>query len=169
MIERLIERILFMSRWMLAPLYLGLVVSLVVLVITFFKKLYAFALKAFESSEAEVIVGVLSLIDLTLAGGLILIVVFSGYENFVSRIETNNHPDWPEWMGKVDFAGLKLKLLSSIVAISAIQVLKGFMDVSKTSDRELMWLVVIHLVFVVSGIFLALTDRIEVLSKKGKD
>jgi uncharacterized protein (TIGR00645 family) len=160
MIERQLEKILFASRWLLAPIYLGLVIALCVLLITFGKKLYFFVAKAFVATEADVIVGILSLIDLALAGSLVLIVILSGYENFVSRIEANDHPDWPEWMGKVDFTGLKLKLLSSIVAISAIQVLKAFMDVNKLSDRDLIWLVVIHMVFVGSGILLALTDRI---------
>jgi uncharacterized protein (TIGR00645 family) len=88
-------------------------------------------------------------------------VIFSGYENFVSRIDAAEHADWPEWMAKIDFTGLKLKLLSSIVAISAIQLLRAFMDVKNTGDRELWWYVVIHLVFVASGLVLALTDRLS--------
>ena len=92
---------------------------------------------------------------------LIVIVIFSGYENFVSRIDAAEHADWPEWMAKIDFTGLKLKLLSSIVAISAIQLLRAFMDVKNTADRELWWYVVIHLVFVASGLVLALTDRLS--------
>ena len=87
--------------------------------------------------------------------------IFSGYENFVSRITTTGHEDWPEWMSKIDFTGLKLKLLSSIVAISAIQLLRAFMDINKTSDRDLMWYVIIHVVFVSSGLLLALTDRLS--------
>jgi uncharacterized protein (TIGR00645 family) len=90
------------------------------------------------------ILGVLTLIDATPAGSLIVIVIFSGYENFVSKIDAEEHKDWPDWMGKIDFTGLKLKLLSPIVAISAIQVLRAFMNVGNVSDRELTWLVVIH-------------------------
>jgi uncharacterized protein (TIGR00645 family) len=116
-------------------------------------------LNALSATEAEVILGVLALVDLTLTGSLIVIVIFSGYENFVSRIDPGDTEDWPEWMGKIDFAGLKLKLLSSIVAISAIQVLKAFMNIKNVSDRDLTWLVAIHLVFVVSGLIMALTDR----------
>lgn len=160
MIEQQFERFLFMSRWLAAPFYFGLVLALVVLLIVFVKKLVVFIGSSTMVNEDQVIVGVLSLIDLTLAAGLVLIVIFSGYENFVSKIDASDHPDWPDWMGKVDFTGLKLKLLSSIVAISAIQVLKAFMDVGKYSDRDLIWLVVIHGVFVISGILLALTDRI---------
>jgi len=118
-----------------------------------------------HATEAEVILGVLSLIDLTFTGSLIVIVVFSGYENFVSKIDEATHKDWPEWMGKIDFTGLKLKLLSSIVAISAIQLLKAFMDIKNTSDRDLMWYVIVHMVFVVSGIILAYTDKIAANTK----
>jgi uncharacterized protein (TIGR00645 family) len=104
---------------------------------------------------------VLALIDLSLAANLVLIVVFSGYENFVSKIDPEAHPDWPEWMTKIDFAGLKQKLMASIVAISAIQVLKAFMNIDKSfNERTMMWLVIIHLVFVVSGLLLAWTDTI---------
>ena len=112
------------------------------------------------SSSACFILGVLSLIDVSLTGNLILIVVFSGYENFVSRIDPGGHPDWPEWMTKVDFSGLKQKLLASIVAISAIQVLKAFMNIDVAFDAQKMgWLVGVHLVFVVSTLVLALSDR----------
>ena len=100
------------------------------------------------ATEAEVILGVLSLIDLTFTGSLIVIVIFSGYENFVSKIDSNAHRNWPEWMSQIDFSGLKLKLISSIVAISAIQLLKAFMNVKGASDRDLMWYVAIHVVFV---------------------
>jgi uncharacterized protein (TIGR00645 family) len=122
---------------------------------------FEFALHAWGSSESGAILGILGLIDLTLTGSLIVIVIFSGYENFVSRIDPAEHADWPEWMAKIDFTGLKLKLLSSIVAISAIQLLRAFMDVKNTSDRELWWYVAIHLVFVVSGLVLALTDKLS--------
>ncbi len=116
---------------------------------------------ALTASEADIILGVLTLVDLTLTGSLIVIVIFSGYENFVSRIDAEEHKDWPEWMGKIDFTGLKLKLMSSIVAISAVQLLKSFMNVGKVSDRDLAWYVGIHLVFVVSGLLLAWTDRVS--------
>lgn len=115
----------------------------------------------FTANEADVILGVLALVDLTFTGSLIVIVIFSGYENFVSKIDTNAHRDWPDWMSKIDFSGLKLKLISSIVAISATQVLKAFMNVKGTSDRDLMWYVAIHLVFVSSGLLMALSDRIS--------
>jgi uncharacterized protein (TIGR00645 family) len=104
---------------------------------------------------------VLDLVDLTLTTSLVLIVIFSGYENFVSKIDVDGHPDWPEWMTKVDFAGLKQKLLASIVAISAIQVLKAFMNLEQYPDTtKLAWLVGIHVVFVFSVLVLAISDRL---------
>jgi uncharacterized protein (TIGR00645 family) len=161
-IEDWLESMLFASRWLLAPLYLGLALSLIVLLIKFVGELVHMAGHAFTATESEVILGVLSLVDLCLTGSLIVIVIFSGYENFVSRIDHGNHTDWPEWMGKIDFSGLKLKLLSSIVAISAIQLLKQFMALDKVSDRDIMWMVIVHVVFVVSSVFLALSDRLAV-------
>lgn len=159
-IELALETVIFASRWVLAPFYLGLAVSLVILLIKFLAELWHMASHAFTSTESEVILGVLALVDLTLTGSLLIIVIFSGFENFVSKIDHSEHRDWPEWMGTIDFAALKLKLLSSIVAISAIQLLKRFMAVENISEREVFWLVVIHVVFVVSSVLLALSDRI---------
>ena len=159
-IERGLESVLFNSRWLMAPFYLGLVVCLAVMLFKFFKKLWEFILHAPSASESDIILGALSLIDVSLVGNLILIVVFSGYENFVSKIDPGSHPDWPDWMTKVDFGGLKQKLLASIVAISAIQVLKAFMNIDSAFDPTKMgWLVGVHLVFVVSAAVLALSDR----------
>jgi uncharacterized protein (TIGR00645 family) len=159
-VERGLESLLFNSRWLMAPFYIGLVVSLAVLLLKFGMLLWEFVLHAPGAKESDIILGVLSLIDVSLTGNLILIVVFSGYENFVSRIDPGGHPDWPEWMTKVDFAGLKQKLLASIVAISAIQVLKAFMNIDVAFDpTKLGWLVGVHLVFVISTLVLALSDR----------
>jgi uncharacterized protein (TIGR00645 family) len=159
-VEVVLENVLFNSRWLMAPFYLGLVVSLAVLLYKFVLLVWEFILHAPAAKESDIILGVLSLIDVSLTGNLILIVVFSGYENFVSRIDPGGHPDWPEWMTKVDFAGLKQKLLASIVAISAIQVLKAFMNIDQTFEpAKLGWLLGIHLVFVLSALVLALSDR----------
>ena len=159
-VEHGLESVLFNSRWLMAPFYLGLVVSLAVLLYKFLLMLWEFILHAPAAKEADIILGVLGLIDVSLTGNLILIVVFSGYENFVSRIDPGVHPDWPEWMTKVNFAGLKQKLLASIVAISAIQVLKAFMNIDASFDAQKMgWLVAVHLVFVISTLMLALSDR----------
>ena len=141
----------------MAPFYLGLIVSLAVLLYKFLLMLWEFILHVPFAKETDIILGVLSLIDVSLTGNLILIVVFSGYENFVSRIDAGGHPDW---MTKVDFAGLKQKLLASIVAISAIQVLKAFMNIDAAFDvQKMSWLVAVHLVFVISALVLALSDR----------
>jgi uncharacterized protein (TIGR00645 family) len=161
MIERILEKILFSSRWLLAPIYLGLIVGIVALVVKDVQHLIHMVPNILHASESDLVLDILGLIDLSLTASLVIIVIFSGYENFVSRITTTGHEDWPEWMSTIDFTGLKLKLLSSIVAISAIQLLRVFMDIAKTSDRELMWSVIIHMVFVVSGLVLALTDRMS--------
>lgn len=160
-LERALEKCIFSSRWLLVPFYLALVLSLVVLAAKTVWIFFVAAPHAIEASESTIILEVLGLIDLTLTGSLIVIVVFSGYENFVSRIEETEHKDWPEWMSKIDFTGLKLKLMSSIVAISAIQLLRAFMSLKDTSDRDLAWSVGIHLAFVGSGLILALTDRLS--------
>jgi len=159
-VEKGFEGLIFNSRWLMAPFYFGLAVSLAVLLLKFCMVLWEFIVHAPGSKESDIILGALSLIDISLTGNLILIVVFSGYENFVSRIDPGDHPDWPEWMTKVDFGGLKQKLLASIVAISAIQVLKAFMNIDSALDPQKMgWLVGVHLVFVVSTLVLALSDR----------
>jgi uncharacterized protein (TIGR00645 family) len=115
-----------------------------------------------EMESEDVILVVLTLIDLTLAGNLLLIVLFSGYENFVSKFDFDTGADRPDWMGKVDFSGLKMKLIASIVAISAIDLLKWFMGIEEMTDaqmdRRFFWLVVIHLTFVLSGVLMALMD-----------
>jgi uncharacterized protein (TIGR00645 family) len=162
-IENFLEQALFAARWLLAPFYFGLAISLIVLLIKFVVELSHLALHAFTLSESDAILGVLTLVDLALTGSLLIIVIFSGYENFVSKIDHSNHKDWPEWMGTIDFSALKLKMLSSIVAISAVQLLKQFMalkTVTPESEKLLYWLVVIHIVFVVSSVLLALSDRI---------
>lgn len=166
--ESLFEKVLFASRWLLAPFYFGLAVGVAILLIKFLQELFHLAMTAFVVSEADAILGVLSLVDLALTGSLLLIVIFSGYENFVSKIDHTGHRDWPEWMGTIDFTALKIKLLGSIVAISAIQLLKQFMAVKTASDRELTWYVVIHVVFVVSSVLLALSDRLTGEAKSEK-
>ena len=157
-VEAAIEKILFSSRWLLAPFYLALVATLAVLMLKGLQQLVEFILHAPKARGQHVLT---PQIDLTLTGSLIVIVVFSGYENFVSRIEADEHRDWPEWMGKIDFSGLKLKLLSSIVAISAVKLLTAFMNINKYTDRDLIWLIAIHLVFVTGGIMMAWTDKIS--------
>lgn len=171
MIERALEKFIFASRWLLAPFYAALVLALAVLLVQMLREVWHFITQIPKATEADVILGALALIDVTLTGSLIVIVIFSGYENFVSKIDEAAHRDWPDWMAKIDFSGLKLKLMSSIVAISAIQLLKSFMSLHTVSDRDLTWLVIIHVVFVVSGVLLAWSDRIsgEGHGSNGKD
>jgi uncharacterized protein (TIGR00645 family) len=159
-LEHGLEQVLFASRWLLAPFFLGLALSIIILLYKFAKEMWHIAAIAPSATGTQLVAEVLSLVDLTLTASLMVIVVFSGYENFVSRIDHTGHRDWPEWMGSIDFTGLKLKLLSSIVAISAVQLLKQFMAIDKISDRDLLWSTVIHVVFVVSSVLLALSDKI---------
>lgn len=158
---RAIEKFLFASRWLMAPFYIGLVVALALLVVTFVRELVHLVTHIPSAKESDVILGILTLVDLSLAANLVIMVVFSGYENFISKMHNVHEDDRPEWMGTIDFSGLKLKLLASIVAISAIHLLKAFMNVAAMSDRDLIWLVGIHVVFVVSGVFLALSDKLS--------
>jgi uncharacterized protein (TIGR00645 family) len=160
-VERSVEQLIFASRWLLAPIYVGLVLGLLLLLVKFVQRSIEMAANALTTSGDDAIVGVLGLIDLSLTGSLIVMVMFSGYENFVSKLDLDGHSDKPEWMGHVDFSDLKLKLMASIVAISAIHVLGSFMNLEHLSDRELAWSVGIHLSFVLSGLLLALMDRLK--------
>jgi len=161
-IEHTLERIIYLSRWLMAPLYLGLIAALAILVIAFFRELAHEAPLLMESEEKDVLLFVLTLVDLSLAGNLVVIILFSGYENFVSKIETaHNDHDRPEWMGTLDFSGLKIKLIASIVAISAIHLLKVFMNLAEYGDEQTRWYVIIHLTFIMSGIGFAVMDWIE--------
>ncbi|MCL7999650.1 TIGR00645 family protein [Brucella sp. 21LCYQ03] len=158
--ERLIERSLFASRWLMAPMYIGLALALVILVWVFMVELWHLAWMIPTMTVNDAVLGVLALIDLSLAANLLMIVIFAGYENFVSRMDLADHKDRPDWQGEVDFSALKLKLVASIVAISGIHLLKVFMDVAKYSADHIKWMVIIHLVFVISGVLLAAMDWI---------
>jgi uncharacterized protein (TIGR00645 family) len=165
-LELWLERFLFASRWLLAPFYVGLVLALAVVMAVFGVELWSevqhlLHVAPAKAAEAAIVMS-LSLIDLSLAANLLLIVIFSGYENFISRIDTAEHEDRPDWMGTVDFSGLKMKLIASIVAISAIALLRNFLEIGDSPMNEpvLMWQVLFHLTFVVSGVLLALMDFI---------
>lgn len=163
------ERGLFASRWLMAPMYLGLVVALAMLTVVFLRELYHYLPQSLSMDAEQAILVILTLIDLTLAGNLLLIVLFSGYENFVSKLDISDNVDRPTWMGTVDFSDLKMKLIASIVAISGIYLLKQFMEIGNTStlnEPYLMWLVIIHLTFVCSGVLLAAMDWMAAHSKK---
>jgi uncharacterized protein (TIGR00645 family) len=155
-----IERGIFASRWLLAPLYLGLAVSLFLLLLKFAEGLLELALKIDVEDTSKLITGILSLIDLSLVGNLLVMVMFAGYENFVSRFGDVTKGNRPDWMGNVGFGTLKLKLMTSIIAIAAIHMLEDFMHVAEIDNRELGWSVGTLLAFVVSGLLLALMDKL---------
>lgn len=163
--ERLIERILFASRWLMAPLFLGLAALLVLLVIQFGVEWVALARNMLHAEEHDVVVGTLTLVDLVLVASLVVMVMLSGYENFVSKIDAATAGERLSWLMKLDTGSIKVKVLSSIVAISAIDLLKAFFDVEAIADDKLMWLVLIHLTFVVTAIMLTLLDRIAAMGK----
>ena len=160
-VERILERSLFASRWLMAPFYVGLVLALVVLLVVFIHAIVSEFPALATLDEASVILWVLTLIDLSLAANLILMVIFAGYENFVSKMDIAGHPDRPEWMGTIDFSAMKMKLMASIVAISAIQLLKVFMSIGTYTRENIIFLIVIHFTFVISGVLLALMDYIS--------
>lgn len=160
LVERIIEWLIFGSRWLLAPIYVGLAAALLVLVIKFVQHAVELLMHVLTTNGDDTIIGILALIDLALMGSLVLMVMFAGYENFVSKLDLAGHKDKPSWMGHVGFGDLKLKLMASIVAISAIQVLESFMNIDRLSDRALAWSVGIHMAFVVSGVLLAVMDRL---------
>ena len=167
--EIFFEGLLFRSRWLLAPFYFGLIVAIGLLLVKFLIELvHLVPLVITGSGTGETIVGILSLVDLALIANLLLIIIFAGYENFVSKICTGDSEDRPEWMGHVDFSDLKIKLIGSIVAISGIELLKAFVHMEALTETELMWKVIIHLTFVVSGVLLALMDRLGADKKKGR-
>jgi uncharacterized protein (TIGR00645 family) len=162
-VELFLELGLFRARWLMAPFYVGLVVALAALLTVFGAELIHQLSGVLAMTPEKAILMVLSLIDLSLAGNLLLIVIFSGYENFVSKIHVGDEEDRPSWMGTVDFSGLKMKLIASIVAISAIALLRAFMELAEgenIDERRLTWLVSIHLTFVVSGVLLAIMDKV---------
>ncbi len=166
--ETSLEQGLFASRWLMAPFYMGLVIALAALLYTFLLELFHLIQGLPNMNTNDAILASLALIDISLAGNLLIIVIFSGYENFISKLDVGDHEDKPEWMGTVDFSNLKLKLIASIVAISGIHLLKIFMEVKKYNDSEMMWMVIIHLVFVVSGVMLAFMDKISAGTKAMK-
>lgn len=158
--EKFIERVLFLSRWLLVPMYLGLAGALVFLVYTFGAEFVHVALGIIRFSERKVMLSVLSLIDIVLVANLLLMVILSGYENFISRIDVAATQERPVWMGNLDFSGLKLKLFGSIAAVAAVDLLGAFMNVSQFTSEQLAWKVGIQVTFVVCGVLFALMDRI---------
>ncbi len=165
MLERVIEKLLFASRWLLAPLYLGLSLALIALGLKFFQEAFHVVTHALTSTEADLVLTVLAMIDIVLVGSLIVMVMFSGYENFVSRIDTEG-TDSLGWLGKLDAGTLKLKVAASIVAISSIHLLRVFMDAQKIENDKIMWYVILHMTFVVSAVLLGVLDKMSFASHR---
>ena len=156
--EVFFERLMYAARWLLAPLYIGLSAALLALAVKFFQEVFHILPHVLELTEADLILGILSLIDMGLVGGLIVMVMFSGYENFVSALNIGEHTEKLEWLGKMDAGSLKNKVAASIVAISSIRLLRVFMELQTIPDSKLLWYVVIHLTFVLSAVVMAKID-----------
>jgi uncharacterized protein (TIGR00645 family) len=162
--ERTLESLLYASRWMLAPIYLGLSLALLLLGVKFFQEaLHALPLVR-QMKEADLVLVTLSLVDMALVGGLLVMIMLSGYENFVSRIDVSEEKEKLSWLGKLDSGSLKQKVAASIVAISSIHLLKAFMGVPVISNDKLMWYVIIHMTFVLSALGMAFVDRMNRIS-----
>jgi uncharacterized protein (TIGR00645 family) len=160
-IENHLESVIFSSRWMLAPLYIGLVLSITLLMFAFVKEFVHFLPEILTAKSSAIIITVLSLVDIVMVTNLVLVIVFAGYETFVSKTNiAANHEDRPDWMGLVSFSDLKIKLMGTVVAISGIDLLKTFLNVSAYQHDEIMWRILLHLTFVVSGVLFALMDRL---------
>lgn len=160
-IEEIVEKVLFGGRWLLAPLYVGLLLSLVPLIYRFFIEFIHLMEGVASLKMQEITLKILELLDVVLLGNLIIIVIFAGYENFVSKINVAaDSVDRPHWMGRVDYSGLKIKLIGSLVAISVIELLKDFMMEGAYDDKTQLWRIIIHITFVISGVLFALMDFI---------
>ena len=172
-LEDITERMLFASRWILSPMYFLLIVVLCLILIRFVGELYSLVSVMSRLNYEEWVIRILDLLDLTLLANLVLIVAFSGYENFISKLEVaEHHIDRPTWMGRLDFSGLKLKIIGSVVAISLIELLQDFLNISSVPSNVIFWRIMIHLVFVVTGVAFAymeiLTEKRHILKSEEK-
>lgn len=159
MLEKIVENTLYAIRWLLAPIYLGLGLALLALGIKFFQEVFHLLPKILVTPETDLVLTVLALIDIALVGSLLIMVMFSGYENFVSRLDLQENHDKLDWLGKLDAGALKLKVAASIVAISSIHLLKAFMNAEKIPSEKLMWYVIIHMTFVVSAVLMGVMEK----------
>ena len=165
-LENFLENFIFNSRWLLTPIYIVLVLTLIIIGVKTVQEFLYEITYIFEMSVNDLLIFVLHIVDLALVGNLVLMVIFAGYENFVSKIDiANSSEDKPEWMGKLDFSGLKLKLIASIVAISSIGLLEAFIDVGSKTSEEIYLMIFIHAVFILSGLVIAIMDYISGITK----
>lgn len=156
--NKIIERTMYASRWILAPIYLGLSVAIMLVAVKFFMVLVHVLPSVFTMAESDLLLTVLSLVDMTLVGGLLIMVMFSGYENFVSKIEMEEGSDHLDWLSKMDAGALKNKVAASIVAISAIHLLQVFMNAANTPNDKILWYILLHLTFVLSAFVMGYLD-----------
>jgi uncharacterized protein (TIGR00645 family) len=161
-LELALEAVILASRWLLVVFYLGLAIALAVYALTFGAKLWDFVSHAFDIGEADAILKMLGLIDAALVASLVVMVIISGYENYVSRFDDESSV---HWLGEIDAGSLKIKVASTIVAISSIHLLQVFLNVGTHTADQLMWYTLIHLAFVISALFLAYIDRVSALTK----
>jgi len=159
--EKTFEKLLYASRWLLAPIYLGLSVALLLLGLKFFEEVLHVVPLLFSMSESDLVLMILQFIDIALVGGLLVMVMLSGYENFVSRIELDEESEKLGWLGKLDSGSLKQKVAASIVAISSIHLLQAFLNIRNFSSDQLMWLVIFHITFVLSALGMVFMDRLS--------
>ena len=159
--ERFIENAMYASRWLLAPIYFGLSLALLALCLKFFQEVFHILPSVFSMAEADLILVLLSLIDMALVGGLLVMVMISGYENFVSQLDIDEGKEKLSWLGKMDSGSLKMKVAASIVAISSIHLLTSFMDMGKISDRDLIAQASLHVVFLISALIMAWVDKLS--------
>ena len=158
--ENLIEQLIYRARWILAPIYLGLSFALIALGVKFFQEVFHLLVHIVAISEADLVLVILSLIDLALVGGLLVMVMMSSYENFVSALNVSDETEKLSWLGKMDSSSLKMKVAASIVAISSIHLLKVFMDAKNYDLEHLKWYVIIHLTFVGSAFAMGYLDKV---------
>ena len=165
-LEHLVESVILASRWLLVVFYLGLAIALGLYAVSFMRKLYDFTSKVMVVEETDAILKMLALIDAALVASLVVMVIISGYENFVSRFD--NADSEVSFLGKIDAGSLKIKVASTIVAISSIHLLQIFLNIASYTDNQVMWLTIMHMAFVLSALFLAYIDRVMSLTKKDK-
>lgn len=168
-LEIFVERIILASRWLLVVFYLGLTLALLLYAISFARKLWEYLEKVWVLEETDAILKILALIDASLVASLVVMVIISGYENFVSRFDETEGKDHElSWLGKIDASSLKIKVASTIVAISSIHLLQVFLNANQYTDSKIMWLTIVHMAFVFSALLLAYIDKVMALTKKGK-
>jgi uncharacterized protein (TIGR00645 family) len=161
-IERGFETALFMSRWLLAPFLVGLVLTIIMLLLRFFGDFYHIAVRLPDLTWHELIVDILNMVDIVLTANLVLIVVFSGYENFIHKVEARDHENWPEGLTAIDFVSLKQRVMGSIAVIAAVDALAWYLDLEKGADNvKLTWVAAFPLIFVAAMLLLAIADRLS--------